>query len=166
MIDLINENGREVDGQMQYPNKFGDDGWYNYTQNPYRVGAMETWYWSMSEEARARCPDDVWMSYLSGENPNYPEEALHADLASVREKVEWVRNDTMTPDTAPVRQHECRQPGDSGHTLSADHGRSRPEARPRRFTACSGISIPWSAGQAFHRTWRPLWIRSAIRNRQ
>ena len=99
MIDLINENGREENGRMVYPSKYGDDGWYNYTPNPYSVGAMETWYWSMSEEARARCPDDAWIGFVSGDNPRYPEESLQADLASVRDKVEWIRNDPMTPDT-------------------------------------------------------------------
>lgn len=99
MIDLINENRREENGRMVYPSKFGDDGWYNYTPNPYSVGAMETWYWSMSEEARARCPDDAWIGFVSGDNPRYPEESLQADLASVRDKVEWIRNDPMTPDT-------------------------------------------------------------------
>ena len=36
---------------------------------------------------------------MSGEHSTFPEEALQADLASVRQKVEWIRNDPMTPDT-------------------------------------------------------------------
>lgn len=99
MIDRINENGREEDGRMVYPNKYGDDGWYNFTPGPYSVGALETWYWSMTEESRARCADDAWVRFVAGDNPAYPEEALQSDLASIREKVEWIRNDPMTPDT-------------------------------------------------------------------
>ena len=99
MIDLINENARDEDGVRTYPRKYGDDGWYNFTPEPYSAGAMETWYWSMSEAARARCPDDPWLRFLTGESPDYPDEALRADLATVREKVECVRNDPMTPDT-------------------------------------------------------------------
>ena len=127
MIDLINENGREENGRMVYPNKFGDDGWYNYTPNPYNIGAMETWYWSMSEEARARCPDDAWLSYLSGENPNYPEEALHADLASVREKVDWVRNDTMTPDTRLSDNTNAVNPATPGALFQQTMGGPAPK---------------------------------------
>lgn len=99
MIDLINENARDENGVRTYPRKYGDDGWYNFTPEPYNVGAMETWYWSMSDAARARCPDNAWLRFLAGENPDYPDEALRADLATVREKVECVRNDPMTPDT-------------------------------------------------------------------
>lgn len=99
MIDRINENVRDEDGVRTYPRKFGDDGWYNFTPEPYSVGAMETWYWSMSEAARSRCPDNPWLRFLAGEHPGYPDEALRADLATVREKVEYVRNDPMTPDT-------------------------------------------------------------------
>ncbi len=99
MIDLVNANSRVVDGQTLYPHKFGDDGWYHYTPSPYAVGAMETWYWTMSEDARRRTAGNEWVSYLQGENPAYPEKAYQEDLESVRRKVEWVRQDPMTPDT-------------------------------------------------------------------
>ena len=53
----------------------------------------------MSEAAQARCSDDAWVRFVAGENPAYPEEALQADMSSVREKVESIRNDPTTPDT-------------------------------------------------------------------
>ena len=93
MIDLINGNAREENGIMTYPHKYGDDGWYNYTPDPYSVGAMETWYWSMSEN------DNEWVSYLHGKNPGYPDQAFQENLETVRRKAEWVRQDPMTPDT-------------------------------------------------------------------
>ena len=99
MIDLINGNAREENGITMYPRKYGDDGWFNYTPSPYSVGALDCWYWTMSEAAQARCSDDAWVRFVAGANPAYPEEALLADMSSVREKVESIRNDPMTPDT-------------------------------------------------------------------
>ena len=99
MIDLINGNARVENGITMYPRKYGDDGWFNYTPSPYSVGALDCWYWTMSEAAQARCSDDAWVRFVAGENPAYPEEALLADMSSVREKVESIRNDPMTPDT-------------------------------------------------------------------
>ena len=99
MIDLINGNAREENGTMMYPHKYGDDGWYNYTPDPYSVGAMETWYWSMSENACGRVADNEWVSYLHGKNPGYPDQALQENLETVRRKAKWVRQDPMTPDT-------------------------------------------------------------------
>src|SRR5581483_7678376 len=57
------------------------------------------WFWSMSEEDRARFPTDGWLDFLSGKNPAYPETVLRQDFAMLRQKVAGMRADTTTPDT-------------------------------------------------------------------
>ncbi|MBS0202910.1 MAG: hypothetical protein JSS49_08440 [Planctomycetes bacterium] len=99
MIDLINAQGRMIDGRMMYPHMHGADGWYDFTPAKYDQGAFDLWYWSMSDADRARLPDNGWLSYLDGKNPAYPEESLRHDFATIRNKVAAIRADTTTPDT-------------------------------------------------------------------
>ena len=99
IIDRVNENAREIDGQTHYPHMHGDDGWYDYTTQPFDDGALEVYYWSMNTDDLKRVASDQWISYLHGENSQYPVEALQEDLERVRIKVETMRNDMSTPDT-------------------------------------------------------------------
>jgi hypothetical protein len=84
---------------MTYPHMYGDKGWYHFTPEKYSFGALETWYWSMDPGDRGRVPDNRWVAYLEGKAASHPEEALRADFASIRRKVEEMRADTTTPDT-------------------------------------------------------------------
>ncbi len=99
MSDKVNENARVVDGQTMYPHMYGDEGWYDYTPQPFNAGALEIYYWSMDQEDLKRLPRTGWIGFLEGENPDYPAEALQQDLTKVRAKVEMIRQDTSSPDT-------------------------------------------------------------------
>jgi len=99
MSDKVNENAKVIDGQTMYPHMYGDEGWYDYTPQPFNAGALEVYYWSMDREDLQRQPRTGWIGFLEGENPDYPVEALQQDLAKVRAKVEMMRQDTTSPDT-------------------------------------------------------------------
>ena len=99
VLDNVNANAKEVDGQTVYPNMYGDDGWYNYTPDPFDGGALEVYYWSMNPDDLRWVPENGWIAYLQGENPDYPVEALQQDFATLREKIEAIHQDTATPDT-------------------------------------------------------------------
>lgn len=99
MIGVINSNARKIDGQTMYPHMYGDQGWYDFTPAKYDQGAIELWYWSMTDADRSRLPESGWLSYLAGKNPQYPEEALRQDFTTIRNKVVEIRADTTTPDT-------------------------------------------------------------------
>jgi hypothetical protein len=77
----------------------GDQGWYSYKPQPYSQGALDVWYWSMRPEDRERLSSSRWIAFLEGRNPEYPVEALQRDFATIRRKVQEVREDTTTPDT-------------------------------------------------------------------
>ncbi|MCI0460414.1 MAG: hypothetical protein L0Z62_25965 [Gemmataceae bacterium] len=98
MMDEVNRNGRMVQGKMQYPTMHGEQGWYGWKDEPWNVGALELWYWSMKAGDLARVRRDGWVSYLQGKNPGYPEAALQRDLESIRKKGAGIRKDTSTPD--------------------------------------------------------------------
>ncbi|MEX2285733.1 MAG: hypothetical protein WD648_01510 [Planctomycetaceae bacterium] len=99
MTDVINAQGKVVDGTMMYPRMYGDHGWYDFTPAKYSSGAQELWYWSMRRDDFERLPQDGWLAYLEGKSPAYPEQALQAEFAALREKVEAMRKDPTTPDT-------------------------------------------------------------------
>jgi len=99
VIDYINSNAKEIDGQLMYPHSYGDDGWYNYQPKPFDSGAQEVYYWSMDRDDLRLIVENPWIDYLEGKNPSYPVEALRRDLASVRRRVMLMRQDTTTPDT-------------------------------------------------------------------
>ena len=97
--DAVNAAGKMVDGSMQYPRMFGDDGWYDFSSSPYSSGALEIYYLSMKQSDRERLGGNSWLDYLDGNSNGYPEAALRSDLQRVRSRVEGMRGDTTTPDT-------------------------------------------------------------------
>jgi hypothetical protein len=99
VIEKINENAREIDGQLHYPRMFGDEGWYHFVPKPFDGGALEVYYWSMDEADRSQVADDPWVRYLNGGNDSYPVDALTGDLDHLRHKMALMAADTTTPDT-------------------------------------------------------------------
>jgi hypothetical protein len=87
------------DGRIQLPNKHGDDGWYGYTNNQLFDMQRDIYMWSMRASDSEHMRDDGWIAFLDGRNPDYPAEALRADLERVRRGVAGLRADTSTPDT-------------------------------------------------------------------
>lgn len=82
-----------------YPTMYGDEGWYAFRPTKYAHGALEIYYLSMKRADRDRLSPNAWISFLEGKAPDYPQQALRQDLATVRERVKAMRRDTTTPDT-------------------------------------------------------------------
>ena len=98
MIAAVNSHSRVVDGRREYPTMFGADGWYGWQPQPWNVGALEVWYWSMRPADRARVGSNPWLEFLEGRNANYPETALQRELDSIPVKVAAIRADRTPPD--------------------------------------------------------------------
>jgi len=96
MMDAVNANARTNNGQKQYPTMYGDNGWYGWQAQPWNVGALEIWYWSMRPDDLARLTRDPWVSYLQGQNPQYPEASLQADLGAMRTRLDRMHQDHTT----------------------------------------------------------------------
>ena len=99
MIIKVNQNSKLVNGQTMYPKMYGDDGWYGYQAQPYHHGAFEIWYWSQKPEDRTRVQTTEWLSYIEGNNPDYPETALRAEISTLQQKARAMDRDPTTPDT-------------------------------------------------------------------
>jgi hypothetical protein len=97
-IAAVNAHARRVEGRIEYPSMFGASGWYGWRREPWNVGALEVWYWSMRQADRARVGANAWVEFLEGRNPGYAEGALERDLASIPRALEGIRSDGTAPD--------------------------------------------------------------------
>lgn len=98
MAEAVNSHVRTADGRKEYPTMCGADGWYGWQREPWKVGALEVWYWSQRPDDRARVGAHPWLEFLEGKNPGYAESALQRDLASIPKKVAALRADTKPAD--------------------------------------------------------------------
>jgi hypothetical protein len=99
MFDLVNANKKIINGRVMYPQKYGDKGWYDFQAKPYNPNALEMYYLSMKDVDRKWLPGNAWLNYLAGKNPRYPELALKADFARIRQRNLGMKQDKTTPDT-------------------------------------------------------------------
>lgn len=112
VIDAVNAQAKEIDGRLQYPQKHGDDGWYEFSPEPYDHGALEVYYWSMRERDRAPARrKSGWAAYLCGDAPDYPVRALQGELEATRERMRRMREDRTTPDTRLSESPNGMNPG-------------------------------------------------------
>ena len=111
MIQAVSAHAKEIDGTLQYPQKHGDDGWYEFSPEPYDHGALEVFYWSMAEGDRALARREPWGAYLSGDASDYPVTALSGELEALRDAMQRMREDTTTPDTRLSESMNAMNPG-------------------------------------------------------
>jgi hypothetical protein len=97
MIAAVNANARTIDGRTEYPTMHGAEGWYGWQRNPWSVGALDVWYWSMRRDDRSRIASDPWLDFLDGKNPSYPETLLKRDVDSIPRKLAGIREDRTPP---------------------------------------------------------------------
>lgn len=99
MIDKINSNSKKIDGKIQYPHMYGDNGWYAFSPRPVNWGILDCYFFTCSPKDKARLKNNEWISFLDGKNPDYPEKALRKDLTRIRKKHTAMLLDDTTPDT-------------------------------------------------------------------
>ncbi len=98
-IDILYSHGREVNGRFMVPNNYGDQGWYRLREYTFTHELAKIWTWTMEERDRARLPQQDWIGFLAGREPDYPERALRRELEHVRAQMERLRRDPTTPDS-------------------------------------------------------------------
>lgn len=99
VIEAVNSNHKEINGQTMYPRMFGDEGWYAFSPQPFDQGALDVYYWSMDGKDKVRVSDQAWLAYLDGKYPEYPITALQGEFTTIQKKMELIRDDHTTPDT-------------------------------------------------------------------
>ena len=107
-MDLIYAQKKAENGKVLLPQMYGDPQgykhngkpeWYHYTGSLHIDRLTEIYLWSMDHKDMERIPAQGWLAFLEGKEPGYPERALQADLAKIRNTMEMIRTDPTTPDT-------------------------------------------------------------------
>ncbi len=110
--DVINAQQKSINGTPHTPRMYGDEGWYGFVPGPYTSNALEIWYLSQSQVDRRRAPRNGWLSFLEGDDQQYPERSLREDLDRVRRTAQAMRRDASTPDTRladdPMKFNPCQ----------------------------------------------------------
>ena len=75
------------------PRKHGDDGFYGYTASQHLDVQRDVYLFTFDRSGLEGLDHDPWIRYLDGDNPNYPMQALQADLSVVRARLDAMRND-------------------------------------------------------------------------
>jgi hypothetical protein len=133
LIDRVNANTRAEAGRPLYPHMYGrldrldrlqrggslDDlpadgptGWYEFRPEKFAPGAEALWYWTGDRSALeliGSTPD--WVRYLDGDEPEFPEAALRAELEAVRSSVAETRADPRAPDRMMSDDMNALNPG-------------------------------------------------------
>jgi hypothetical protein len=97
------ENGKTLLPQMYgdpkgYKEK-GAPNWYHYTGNLFTDRLTEIYFWSMDRKDLDRIPMRGFVAFLEGKNPDYPVQALQADIEFVRQNARDMEADSTTADT-------------------------------------------------------------------
>jgi hypothetical protein len=120
VIDNVNANATQEDDRTLYPHMYGrldrlerlqrgesledlpadgPTGWYEFQSEKFAPGAEALWYWTLDRSALELTGQTPrWVRFLDGEDLEYPEEALRAELETVRSKVAGMRADHRSPD--------------------------------------------------------------------
>jgi hypothetical protein len=161
-LDLIWARGHVEDGVFQVPHRYGDGGWFDYrppnprfyiflyhiSQSPQDLERIERFEnrhaWPTVEGRFGKGPiqyaSPPWFSYLSGQNPGYPERSLSVTLDEIARRLEAIANDDLG-DAASWNVHHWQKrdpviPGPlAQQTMGADwlyHG-GLIQARLRHF---------------------------------
>ena len=112
--DILLVNRKE----LRFPNRFGDEGWYDYsTSSLFGSLFADLYMWTLEERDLKRLYDAyrleemrrsgmyeegneiAWIEFLQGKNPDYPSNALSKGFERLRSKAEGLRKDESTPDT-------------------------------------------------------------------
>ena len=137
MIAAVNRHARQTEGRVEYPTMRGADGWYGWQRDPWSVGALEVWYWSMSDADRARVGANPWLEFLDGRNASYAETSLERELAGIPRKLEIIRADRTLPDKRLADNMLDANPAATDALVRLMFGalvpgpRRRPAQRPR-----------------------------------
>lgn len=97
MISTINANARTNQGRVEYPTMHGAQGWYGWQAQPWDIGALEVYYWSMKDEDLRRVSGHGWITFLQGRNAGYAEAVLQRDLDHIKSRIEAMRRDSLPP---------------------------------------------------------------------
>jgi len=107
-VNKFYENAKVADDRTLLPTMYGDPKgyrykgqaeWYRWRPFAPNDRLTEIYLWSMDRKDLERIPQEGWIGYLEGKNPNHPEEALQGAFDRLRRNLHNIRTDPTSPDT-------------------------------------------------------------------
>jgi hypothetical protein len=136
VVEQVNANAIQESGQTLYPHMYGrldrldrlqhgesldglpadgPTGWYEFRAEKFAPAAEALWYWTLDRtalELTGQTP--AWVRYFDGEEPGYPDAALHAELESLRSKIAGMRADHRAADRTMSDDMNALNPATGG----------------------------------------------------
>ena len=80
-------------GRILLPRKHGDDGFYGYSESQHLDVQRDVYFFTFDRSALEGLASDPWIRYLDGKNRDYPLQALQADIATIRSRLDRMQAD-------------------------------------------------------------------------
>ncbi len=80
-------------GRILLPRKHGDDGFYGYTESQHLDVQRDVYFFTFNRSGLEGLAGDPWIRYLDGKNRDYPLQALRADIATIRSRLDSMQAD-------------------------------------------------------------------------
>ena len=115
VLDAVNANSKEENGQTLYPHVYGaftgsgdEPKWDQYTAVPYNQGADELFFWTQNPADLTWAGESRWRDFLAGGDAGYPVDRLSDTLERLRDLVDEMRHREFTNPT--TRLSDVKQP--------------------------------------------------------
>ena len=106
VLDAVNANSKEENGQTLYPHVYGaftgsgdEPKWDQYTAVPYNQGADELFFWTQNPADLTWAGESRWRDFLAGGDAGYPVDRLSDTLERLRDLVDEMRHREFTNPT-------------------------------------------------------------------
>lgn len=107
--DILLENGKKTKDDMLFPNRYGSEGWSEYSKTPggkkFGDYFADLYLWTLEDQDLKRLYEATqgagtpWIEFLQGKNPEFPVNALSAEFEGLRKRMANIREDKSTADT-------------------------------------------------------------------
>ena len=108
------------------PNKYGENGWYGYMPERRFDVLRDIYLWSMDTANLQHLNNDVWISFLLGNNPNYPEQALKKEQDFIARCIERMNKDTSKDEIRQTDEPQKVNPVRAGILVELTTGGNDP----------------------------------------
>ncbi|MFG6685788.1 hypothetical protein ACGK9U_04340 [Mariniflexile sp. HNIBRBA6329] len=108
------------------PNKYGENGWYGYMPERRFDVLRDIYLWSMDPTDLQHLNKDAWISFLLGNNPNYPEQALKKEQDFIVRCIERMNKDTSKDEIRQTDEPQKVNPVKAGTLVELTTGGNDP----------------------------------------
>ena len=108
------------------PNKFGDNGWYGYISERQFDVLRDVFLWSMNPSDLTYLQKDAWITFLLGNNPDYPEKAIQNEMQFIAKCIKGMKEDMSKEEIRQTDEPQKFNPVKGGTLVQLTTGGNDP----------------------------------------